>query len=328
MRVFVTGATGFIGSAVVKNLLEEGHKVIGLTRSKEGAKRLTAVGATPHWGRLEDLESLRSGTASADGVIHLAFIHGFSDAKLSARFGVIARGLTGRNLVSSFLNVMIGTDLAAIETLGSALVGSDRPLIITVGTMGLRSGAIASEKDAADPASPGAPRSVPSEMAAAAFALRRVRTSVLRLPPSVHGDGDAGFIPRLIAIAKKKRASAYFGDGTNRWPAVHRLDAARLYRLVLEKGTAGSTYHGVAELGIPFREIAKVIGGGLKLPVVSKDREKTAAHFSWLAPFVAADNPVSSQSTQQHLGWQPTGPTLIRDIDHPDYFTNALNLAH
>jgi nucleoside-diphosphate-sugar epimerase len=323
MRVFVTGATGFIGSAVVKNLLEEGHKVIGFTRSQEGAKRLTAAGATPHWGRLEDLDSLRSGAASADAVIHLAFIHGFSDAKLSARLGVMAGALTGRNLVSNFLGVMMRTDLAAIETLGSTLVNSNRPLIITVGTMGLRSGLIAAEQDAADPASAGAARSVPSEKAAAVFALKGVRTSVVRLPPSVHGDGDAGFIPRLIAMARKKRASAYVGDGGNRWPAAHRLDVARLYRLILEKGTAGSTYHGVAEIGIPFREIAEVIGRGLKLPAVSIDQQKAAGHFSWFAPFVTADNPVSSQSTQKQLGWQPTESTLIRDIDQPGYFARS-----
>ena len=322
MRVFVTGATGFIGSAVVKDLLRVGHEVIGLTRSKEGAKRLTAAGATPHWGRLEDLESLRSGAASADGVIHLAFLHGFADAKLSTRLGVIARGLTGRSLVSSFSAAMIGTDMAAIETLGSTLAGSDRPFVITVGTMGLRPGVIASEKDAPDPASPGAARSVPSEKAAAAFASKGVRTSVVRLPPSVHGDGDAGFIPRLIAIARKKRASAYVGDGANRWPAVHRLDVAHLYRLALEKGVASSTYHGVAEIGVPFREIAEVIGRRLKFPVLTKNPEDAAGHFSWFAPFVAADNPVSSLSTQKNLGWQPAERTLVPDMDRPSYFNS------
>jgi len=320
MRIFVTGATGFIGSAVVKEMLGAGHKVIGLTRSQEGAKQLTAADATPHWGRFEDLESLRSGAASADAVIHLAFIHGFSDAKLSTRLGVIARGLTGRSLVSSFMAAMMGTDLAAIETLGSTLAGSDRPFIITVGTMGLRPGAIASENDAADPASPGGGRSVPSEKAAAAFAAKGVRTSVVRLPPSVHGDGDAGFIPRLITLAKKKRASAYVADGTNRWSAVHRLDVARLYRLALENGTTGSTLHGVAEIGVPFREIAEVIGRRLKLPVVSKSPKDAAAHFSWFAPFVAADNPVSNLATQKTLGWHPARSALIPDIDRSGYF--------
>ena len=322
MRVFVTGATGFIGSAVVKELLGAGHQVIGLTRSQEGAKRLTAAGATPHWGRLEDLESLRSGAVSADGVIHLAFIHGFSDAKLSTRLSVIARGLTGRSPVSSFLAAMMGTDSAAIQTLGSTLAGSDRPFVITVGTMGLRPGVIASENDTADPESAGAARSVPSEKAAAVFASKGVRTSVVRLPPSVHGDGDAGFIPRLIAIAKKKRASAYVGDGSNRWPAAHRHDVARLYRLAVENGVTGSTYHGVAEIGVPFREIAEVIGRRLKLPVVTKNPEDAAAQFSWFAPFVVADNPVSSLTTQKKLGWQPAEPALIPDIDRPSYFNS------
>jgi nucleoside-diphosphate-sugar epimerase len=320
MRVFVTGATGFIGYAVVKELLGAGHEVIGLTRTEEGASRLTALSATPHWGSLENLESLRSGAALADGVIHLAFIHGFSDAKLSTRIGVIAGGLIGRSVMSSFLSVMIDTDRAAINTLGSTLAGSDRPFVITVGTMGLRPRLIASENDEADPASPGAARSIPSEKAASALASQGVRTSVVRLPPSVHGDGDAGFIPRLIEIARKKRASVYVGNGTNRWPAVHRLDAARLYRLALERGAAGSTYHGVAEPGVPFRDIAEVIGRRLKLPVVTKTSKEAAAHFNWLGSFVATDNPVSSQSTQKKLGWQPTEPALIPDIDGPSYF--------
>jgi nucleoside-diphosphate-sugar epimerase len=216
----------------------------------------------------------------ADGVIHLAFIHGFSDAKLSTCMGVIAGGLIGRSVMSSFLSVMIETDRAAMSTIGATLASSDRPFVITVGTMGLRPGLIASENDEPDPASPGAARSVPSEKAASALASQGVRTSVVRLPPSVHGDGDAGFTPRLIKIARKKRASVYVGNGANRWPAVHRLDAARLYRLALEKGVAGSTYHGVAEIGVPFREIAEVIGRSLKLPVVKKTSNEAAVHFN------------------------------------------------
>jgi nucleoside-diphosphate-sugar epimerase len=319
MRVFVTGATGFIGSAVVKELLGAGDQVRGLTRTKEGAKRLTAAGATPHWGSLEDLGSLKSGAASADGVIHLAFIHDFSDVKLSTRLGVIASGLTGR-LVSTFMAKMIGTEMAALETMGSALAGSDRPFVITVGTMGMRPGVVASEENAPDPAAPGAARSVPSEKAMAAWAAQGVRTSVVRLPPSVHGDGDGGFVPRLAGIARKKRVSAYVGDGANRWPAVHRLDAARLYRLALEQGVAGSIYHGAAEIGVPFREIAEVIGHRLNLPVRSKTSAEVAGHFSFFAPFVMADNPTSSLATQKNLNWQPVETTLIADIDRPSYF--------
>jgi nucleoside-diphosphate-sugar epimerase len=314
MRVFVTGATGFIGSAVVKELLGAGHKVIGLTRSKEGAKRLSAAGATPHWGRLEDLDSLRSGAAGSDGVIHLAFIHGFSDAKLSTRLGVIARGLTGQNLVSSFMGAIIRADLAAIETIGSTLAGSDRPLVITVGTMGLPSGAVASEDDAADPAAPGGPRSVPSEKAAAAFAAKRVRTSVMRLAPVVHDPEKQGLVSRMIEIAKKKGASAYVGTGDNRWPAVHRLDAASLFRLALEKGVAGARYHAIAEEGVPVRTIAELIGERFVLPMVSKSPDEAAKHFGWLAPFVSADNPASSELTQERLGWRPIQSELFPEL--------------
>jgi nucleoside-diphosphate-sugar epimerase len=253
-------------------------------------------------------------------VIHLAFIHEFSDAPLSARLGVMARGLTGRGLVSSFMKVMIGTDAAAIDALGSTLQGSGGPLVITVGTMGLAAGRIGSETDAADPSSVGAARSVPSEKASLVLASQGVRTSVVRLPPSVHGDDDGGLIPRLIAIARKTGVSAYVGDGGNRWPAVHRLDAARLYRMVLEKAPAGATYHGVADEGVPFREIAEVIGRHLNLPVVSKTSMEAAAHFRWLAPFVGADNPVSSQRTQEQLDWHPTQPALVPDLDRPAYF--------
>lgn len=314
MRIFVTGATGFIGSAVVKELLGAGHKVIGLTRSKEGAKRLTAAGATPHWGRLEDLDSLRSGAASADGVIHLAFIHGFSDAKLSTRLGVIARGLTGQNLVSSFMGAMVRTDMAAIETIGSTLAGSDRPFVITVGTMGLPLGIIASEDDTPNPAAPGAPRSVPSEKAAAAFASKRVRTSVVRLAPVVHDREKQGLVSRMIDIAQKKGVSGYVGTGDNRWPAVHRLDAASLFRLALEKGAAGARYHAIAEEGVPVRTIAELIGERLVLPVVSKSADEAAKHFGWLATFVSADNPASNGLTQERLGWRPIQSELFSDL--------------
>jgi nucleoside-diphosphate-sugar epimerase len=314
MRIFVTGATGFIGSAVVKELLGTGHQVIGLTRSKEGAKRLTAAGAMPHWGRLEDLESLRSGAASADGVIHLAFIHGFSDAKLSTRLGVIARGVTGQNMVASFMGAMIRTDMAAIETIGSTLAGSDRPFVITVGTMGLPPGITASEDDAPDPGAPGSPRSVPSEKAAAALASKHVRTSVLRLPPVVHDREKQGLVSRMIEIAQKKGVSAYVGTGDNRWPAVHRLDTASLFRLALEKGAAGGRYHAIAEQAVPVRTIAELVGERLDLPVVSKSPDEAGKHFGWLATFVSADNPASSELTQERLGWRPIHSELFSDL--------------
>jgi nucleoside-diphosphate-sugar epimerase len=296
MRVFVTGATGFIGSAVVRELIDAGHQVLGLARSDAGAKSLIAAGADVHRGSLEDIESLRSGAAAADGVIHTAFIHDFSN------YGPAAEA-----------------DRRAIETLGGALAGSDRPLIVTGGTLLVqRQGSLATEEDAPNP---NFPRK--SEEAALALAARGVRASVLRLPPSVHGNGDHGFVPRLISTAQEKGVSAYIGDGLNRWPAVHRLDAAHLYRLVLEKGTAGASYHGVADEGIPTREIAEVIGRHLNLRVISKSREEAADHFGWIAPFFGIDAPASSALTQERLGWRPVQPGLIADLNAAHYFEHT-----
>jgi nucleoside-diphosphate-sugar epimerase len=297
MRIFVTGATGFIGSAIVSELKDAGHQVLGLARSDKGAAALTASGAQVLRGSLEDLDSLRSGAAESDGVIHTAFIHDFLNYGAS-----------------------VETDRRAIETLGTALAGSNRPLVVTSGTLLLqRQGSLATEKDEPVPNF-----SRKSEAAGIMLASQGVRVSVVRLSPSVHGDGDHGFVPRLFAIAREKGISAYLGDGLNHWPAVHRLDAARLFRLAVEKGSAGGRYHGVADEGVVFRDIARVIGRHLNVPVVSKSPQEAADHFGWMAHFAGVDCPASSAETQEQLGWRPTHPSLIADIGRRSYFEAAI----
>jgi nucleoside-diphosphate-sugar epimerase len=295
MRVFVTGASGFIGSAVVRELLDGGHHVVGLARSDGSAGGLAAAGVEVIRGDIENLDSLRAGAADAGGVIHLAFIHDFSDY---ARAGQ--------------------TDRRAIETIGEVLAGSDRPFVVTAGTAGLRQGCVLTEDDAP---LPGLPRA--SEEVALPLAARGVRVSVLRLPPSVHGEGDHGFVPRLIEIAREKGVSAYPGDGRNRWPAVHRLDAANLFRLALEEAPAGAVLHGVAEEGVPVRDIADVIGRHLELPVTSISHDEATGHFGWLGTFFALDVAASSMLTQRRLGWQPSHQGLLADLEQGHYFADV-----
>jgi len=295
MKIFVTGATGFVGSAVVRELLQAGHQVLGLARSDAAAQSLAAAGAKARRGQLEDLETLRAAAEESDGVIHTGFSHDFSKFKENCEL-----------------------DRKVIETLGSALGTAGRPLIITSAIGVLPPGARVTEETRPLSLSPN-PRAA-SEEAARALMERGVRVSIVRLPPSVHGDGDHGFVPILIKMAREKRASAFIGTGANRWPAIHRLDAARVFKLALDEAAHGACYHAVAEEGVAYREIAEVIGRRLNVPVVSKTPEEAAAHFTWFAHFAALNVVASSEQTQAKLGWRPTQPGLIADLDRPAYF--------
>lgn len=286
MHVFVTGATGWVGSAVVDELLKSGHQVTGLARDRNRAALLTAAGAQVIEGSLDDLDVLRKAASSADAVIHTAFNHDFSKFLENA-----------------------AQDQRAIETLGSALEGSRRPIIVTSGLSGLPCGA--TEADLPNPASPRK-----SAAAAQALAERGVKAATVRLASSVHGIGDHGFVPILVRLAREKGVSAYIDDGQNCWSGVHRLDAAQVYRLALEQGVTEPVYHAVADEAVPFKEIAEVIGRRLGLPAESRPRE----HFGWFANMAGADMAVSSARTRALLGWQPTGPTLLSDLDQADYY--------
>ena len=299
MHVFVTGATGWVGSAVSRELQAAGHSVTGLARSEAAAAALTSAGIAVQRGSLEDLASLRAGAAASDAVIHTAFNHDFS------RFA--ENGAAERS---------------AIDALGDALVGTSRPLIVTSGVAMIAPGRLITEDDVRDPSSETFPRN--PESAAAAAAARGVRVSVVRLAPSVHGEGDQGFIPIVIGLARKNGVSAYAGQGNYRWPGVHRRDAARLYRLALERAADYAVYHAVADEGVPFREIAGVIGRRLDLPVTSISGDAIEAHFEWFARFAQIDAPSSSAKTRQSLAWHPTEPALLDDLDSTAYFPSSV----
>jgi nucleoside-diphosphate-sugar epimerase len=305
MRVFVTGASGWIGSAVVPELLGAGHQVLGLARSDASAAALAAAGAEVRRGNLDDLDSLRNAAAESDGVIHLAFKH---ESAFSGDFQGAA-----------------DADRRAVETLGAALAGSGRPLLIASGTLGLAPGRVATERDGhgSDPAVAGLGAGPRTRWATAELVLSlasgNVRSSVVRLPPTNHGDGDHGFIAALVGIARAKGVSGYIGDGSNRWPAVHRLDSGHLFKLAIDGAPAGSTLHAVADEGVPVRDIAEVIGRHLRLPVVSIEPGEAREHFTWLADFLAADSPASSELTRDLLGWRPTQQGLLEDLDRGPY---------
>ena len=298
MRVFITGASGWVGSALVPELLAAGHEVVGLARSDTAAGTLTARGVHVHRGSLNDLETLRTGAARSDGVIHLAYRH---DLAFSGDPAAAAH-----------------SDLQAIEALGAALRGSDRPFIIASGLAGLQAGRIAAENHIASPDRPGGQRAI-AAAAVIRLAEQGIRSAVVRLPPTVHGAGDSGFMSRIVEIARTTGISGYVGEGTNRWPAVHRADAAHLFRLALESAPAGSVLHGVAETGVAIRDVAAVIGSRLKVPVRSIPAEDALEHFGWLGGLLSGDYPASSLMTRTLLDWQPTRPGLLNDLER-EYF--------
>ena len=296
MRIFVTGASGFIGSAVVVELIAAGHQVVGLARSDSSVRAVVNAGADVQRGSLDDPDSLRQGAEKTDGTIHLAFNHDFSDFAAGAEL-----------------------DRRAIEVLGDSLAGSDRPLVVAGGILWLSPGTTLTEDRAAPPELPRF-----SEAAVLGLTDRGVRTAVVRLPPSVHGEGDHGFVPYLIQVAREKRVSAYPGDGSNRWPAVHRLDAARAFRLAVENAPAGSVIQAVGDEGVPVRSIAETIGTHLDVPVTSVAVESAYDHFGWIGPLFSVDAPATSHRTRELLHWQPSHPGLLADLDAGHYFSEAL----
>lgn len=299
MRVFITGASGFIGQAVVNEFLSNGHQVLALARSDQTAASLSALdGVEVVRGSLDDVDSLKRGAAASDGVVHLAFNHDFSDF-----IGACA------------------LDRRAITAMGEALAGSNRPLVVTSGTGLLPPGRTATEDDGADMSSPVGSARGESEKLTLSLAAKGVRSCIVRLPPTNHGKGDKGFVPMLINIARQKGEVAYIGDGLSRWPTTHRLDTAHAFYLAFTKGTAGSVYHAVAVEGVPIKEMAEIIGKKLNLPVVSKKWEEAQEHFGFLAFLLSADHATSSAKTREALGWKPTHPTLIADLEEGFYFS-------
>lgn len=312
MRVLVTGATGFIGSAIVRDLIAAGHEVTGLVRSADAAERIEADGAKARRGTIEDLNVLRQETAAVDGVIHTAFFHAFSQASLATRLRVLFGG-SPTGIVRRFMTAAVEADRRAIQAFGEVLREGGRPLVVAFPTLAMQPGRESIETDDADPTAVGGLR-VRSEKQALAAAAHGVRTSIIRLPPAVHDASRQGLVTQLAAIARKKGISAYVGEGTNRWTAVHRLDAARLFRLALEHGDPGARYHAIGESPIMFREIAETIGRHVGVQAKGLSAAEAARHFGWLSPFVSTDNPVSSRMTRERLGWSAANPVLLTDL--------------
>ncbi len=314
MRIFVTGATGFIGFAIVKELIAAGHKVTGLARSQASGRKLRDIGAEVRIGGVEDLAGLRKAAAEADGAIHTAFYHQLGHMPFSDRLRVFLGGAPGQ-IAMRFMRAAVATDRRAIETIGAALPGKGSPFVATFGTLAMKAGRLATEDESYDRANPLTAARAANEDVLKSFAARGVRTCAIRLPPIVHGPGRYGLASMFFQSAMKRRESAFEGEGLNRWPSAHRDDVARLFRLALEKGSGGGAYHGVAEEGVAMRDIAAAIGKRLNLPVVSKSKAEAAKHFGFVAPFVSVDNPASSLLTRERLGWAPEGVGVLADLE-------------
>ncbi|WP_433574971.1 SDR family oxidoreductase [Nocardia brasiliensis] len=309
MRVFITGASGWIGSALVTELIDHGHTVVGLARSPQSAESLTALGAEVVHGTIDDLDLIQATTVASDGVAHLAFKH---DIAFTGEFAQAA-----------------AADRAVIDAVGATLAGSGKPFTVASGLLGVAPGTVATERDGHEVSTvaPGHPAAMPmmrraNAEATLALASREIRSSVVRLAPTVHGEGDRGFMASIAEIAREKGFSGFLGDGSNRWPAIHRSDAAALFRLALEQAPGGSTLHGCAEEGVPIRTVAEAFGSRLDVPVKEVAPDDAAAHFGWMAEFIGLNAAASNSRTRELLGWEPTGPRLIDDID-AGYYTMA-----